>query len=173
MSTLFEKNFRILLPQLLTHHCPVLCAVFGGGDAVQTAEGFQEAAVIRKAAFGAGIQDGNALFQRLAAVLHPQIDQVVVDTLHGALLERAGKVLPAGVKFLRQLHGGEGRVLIMGLKVGHRARDQHTGAAGCSGLSAAGGGDFYYEDNDSYRKYFRPFAEKYHFKGAFAGMMHP
>ena len=26
---------------------------------------------------------------------------------------------------------------------------------------------FYYEDNDSYRKYFRPFAEKYHFKGAF------
>ena len=81
MSTLFEKNFRILLPQLLTHHCPVLCAVFGRGDAVQTAEGFQEAAVIRKSAFGAGIQDGNALFQRLAAVLHPQIDQVVVDTL--------------------------------------------------------------------------------------------
>ena len=35
---------------------------------------------------------------------------------------------------------------------------------GASGLSAAGGGDFYYEDNDSYRKYFRPFAEKYHFK---------
>ena len=44
---------------------------------------------------------------------------------------------------------------------------------GTSGLSAAGGGDFYYEDNDSYRKYFRPFAEKYHFKGAFAGMMYP
>lgn len=44
---------------------------------------------------------------------------------------------------------------------------------GASGLSAAGGGDFYYEDNDSYRKYFRPFAEKYHFKGAFAGMGHP
>ena len=125
MSTLFEKNFRILLPQLLTHHCPVLCAVFGRGDAVQAAEGFQEAAVIRKAAFGAGIQDGNALFQRLAAVLHPQIDQVVVDALHGALLERAGKVLPAGVKLLRQLRGGKGRVLIMGLKVGHRARPAH------------------------------------------------
>ena len=132
MSTLFEKNFRILLPQLLTHHCPVLCAVFGRGDAVQTAEGFQEAAVIRKAAFGAGIQDGNALFQRLAAVLHPQMGQVVVDTLHGALLERAGKVLPAGVKLLRQLRGGKGRVLIMRLQVDHRARDQHTGAAGCS-----------------------------------------
>ena len=44
---------------------------------------------------------------------------------------------------------------------------------GASGLSAAGGGDFYYEDNASYRKYFGPFAEKYHFKGAFAGMMHP
>mgnify|MGYP000339211375 FL=1 len=125
MSTLFEKNFRILLPQLLTHHCPVLCAVCGRGDAVQTAEGFQEAAVIRKAALGAGIQNGNALFQRLAAVLHPQIDQVVVDTLHGALLERTGKVLPAGVKLLRQLRGGKGRVLIMGLKVGHRARPVH------------------------------------------------
>lgn len=42
---------------------------------------------------------------------------------------------------------------------------------GASGLSAAGGGDFYYEDNDSYRKYFGKFAEKYHFKGAFDGMM--
>ena len=98
MSTLFEKNFRILLPQLLTHHCPVLCAVFGGGDAVQAAEGLEEAAVIRKDALGAGVQDGNSLLQRLAAVLHPQIGQVVVDALHGALLERAGKVLPAGKK---------------------------------------------------------------------------
>lgn len=44
---------------------------------------------------------------------------------------------------------------------------------GASGLSAAGGGDFYYEDNASYRKYFGKFAEKYGFKGAFAGMMHP
>ena len=44
---------------------------------------------------------------------------------------------------------------------------------GASGLSAAGGGDFYYEDNESYREYFRPFAEKYHFKGAFQGMQYP
>lgn len=44
---------------------------------------------------------------------------------------------------------------------------------GASGLSASGGGDFYYEDNDSYRKYFGKYAEKYHFKGAFSGMMHP
>jgi len=43
---------------------------------------------------------------------------------------------------------------------------------GASGLSAAGGGDFYYEDNASYRKYFGKYAEKYGFKGAFAGMMH-
>lgn len=43
---------------------------------------------------------------------------------------------------------------------------------GASGLSAAGGGDFYYEDNASFRKYFGKFAEKYHFKGAFDGMMH-
>lgn len=44
---------------------------------------------------------------------------------------------------------------------------------GASGLSAAGGGDFYYEDNDSYRKYFGKFAEKYGFQGAFAGMQYP
>ena len=113
------------MKRFLTHHCPVLCAVFRWGDAVQAAESFEEAAVIREAALSAGIQDGNALLQRLAAVLHPQIGQVVVDALHGALLERAGKVLPAGVKFLRQLRGGKGRVLIMGLKVGHRARPVH------------------------------------------------
>ncbi len=40
---------------------------------------------------------------------------------------------------------------------------------GASGLSAAGGGDFYYEDNESYRKYFGKYAKKYGFKGAFAG----
>lgn len=40
---------------------------------------------------------------------------------------------------------------------------------GASGLSAAGGGDFYYEDNASFRKYFGKYAKKYHFKGAFAG----
>ena len=43
---------------------------------------------------------------------------------------------------------------------------------GASGLSAAGGGDFYYENNASYRKYFGKYAEKYKFNGAFAGMMH-
>ncbi|MCR5757861.1 MAG: hypothetical protein K6F95_08140 [Selenomonas sp.] len=40
---------------------------------------------------------------------------------------------------------------------------------GASGLSAAGGGDFYYEDNASFRKYFGKYAEKYGFKGAFGG----
>lgn len=40
---------------------------------------------------------------------------------------------------------------------------------GASGLSAAGGGDFYYEDNESYRAHFGKFAEKYGFKGAFEG----
>lgn len=44
---------------------------------------------------------------------------------------------------------------------------------GASGLSAAGGGDFYYKDNESYRKYFGKFAEKYGFQGAFAGMQYP
>ena len=44
---------------------------------------------------------------------------------------------------------------------------------GASGLSAAGGGDFYYDDTPSYRKYFGRFADKYGFKGAFDGMGYP
>ncbi len=40
---------------------------------------------------------------------------------------------------------------------------------GASGLSAAGGGDFYYDDTPSYRQYFGKFAEKYGFRGAFDG----
>lgn len=44
---------------------------------------------------------------------------------------------------------------------------------GASGLSAAGGADFYYEDTPSFRRYFGKFAEKYGFKGAFEGMMYP
>lgn len=43
---------------------------------------------------------------------------------------------------------------------------------GASGLSAAGGGDFYYDDTPSYRMYFGKYAEKYGFKGAFDGMQH-
>lgn len=44
---------------------------------------------------------------------------------------------------------------------------------GASGLSAAGGGDFYYGDTPSFRKYFGKFAEKYKFHGAFSGMQYP
>ena len=44
---------------------------------------------------------------------------------------------------------------------------------GGSGLSAAGGGDFYYSDNASYRAHFGKFAEKSGFKGAFAGSFYP
>lgn len=40
---------------------------------------------------------------------------------------------------------------------------------GASGLSAAGGGDFYYEDNDTFKKYFGKYEKKYGFHGAFAG----
>lgn len=40
---------------------------------------------------------------------------------------------------------------------------------GASGLSAAGGGDFYYGDTPSFRKYFGRFAEKYGIRGAFNG----
>ena len=41
---------------------------------------------------------------------------------------------------------------------------------GASGLSAAGGGDFYYGNTPSFQKYFGKFAKKYGFEGAFAGM---
>lgn len=44
---------------------------------------------------------------------------------------------------------------------------------GASGLSASGGGDFYYGDTPSFRKYFGKFARRYGFKGAFAGMQYP
>ena len=44
---------------------------------------------------------------------------------------------------------------------------------GASGLSAAGGGDFYYEDSPSFRQYFGKFAKKYGFAGAFNGMQYP
>ncbi|MDD4370170.1 MAG: NAD-dependent protein deacetylase [Anaerostipes sp.] len=43
---------------------------------------------------------------------------------------------------------------------------------GASGLSAAGGGDFYYEDTPSFREHFGKYAKKYGFKGAFSGMMY-
>ena len=42
---------------------------------------------------------------------------------------------------------------------------------GASGLSAAGGGDFYYGDTPSFQQHFGKYASKYGFKGAFDGMM--
>lgn len=49
----------------------------------------------------------------------------------------------------------------------------HVIVGGASGLSAAGGGDFYYAATPSYQKAFHRFYDRYHFKGAFAGMRHP
>ncbi|WP_295747462.1 hypothetical protein [uncultured Limosilactobacillus sp.] len=48
----------------------------------------------------------------------------------------------------------------------------HIIVGGASGLSAAGGGDFYYTDSPSFKQYFGKFAKKYGFKGAFAGMQY-
>lgn len=45
----------------------------------------------------------------------------------------------------------------------------HIVIGGASGLSAAGGGDFYYGDTPSFRKYFGKFADKYGIKSAFEG----
>ena len=44
---------------------------------------------------------------------------------------------------------------------------------GASGLSAAGGADFYYEGTESFYQYFGKFAKKYGFQGAFGGMRYP
>lgn len=49
----------------------------------------------------------------------------------------------------------------------------HIVVGGASGLSAAGGGDFYYTDTPSFYKHFSRFAKKYGIKGAFAGMRYP
>lgn len=49
----------------------------------------------------------------------------------------------------------------------------HIIVGGASGLSAAGGGDFYYAATPSYQQAFKRFYDKYHFNGAFAGMRHP
>lgn len=53
------------------------------------------------------------------------------------------------------------------------ARAECIVIGGASGLSAAGGGDFYYDDTPSFRQYFGKFAQKYGFKGAFNGMGYP
>lgn len=45
----------------------------------------------------------------------------------------------------------------------------HIVVGGASGLSAAGGGDFYYEDTPSFREHFGRFAEKYGIHSAFEG----
>lgn len=46
----------------------------------------------------------------------------------------------------------------------------HIIVGGASGLSAAGGGDFYYTDSPSFYENFGKFAKKYGIKGAFDGM---
>lgn len=45
----------------------------------------------------------------------------------------------------------------------------HIVVGGASGLSSAGGGDFYYGDTPSFREHFGKFADKYGIKGAFEG----
>ena len=48
----------------------------------------------------------------------------------------------------------------------------HVVVGGASGLSASGGGDFYYGDTPSFRKHFGKFAEKYGIRGAFDGIQY-
>lgn len=45
----------------------------------------------------------------------------------------------------------------------------HIIVGGASGLSAAGGGDFYYKATPNFKKHFKRYYDKYHFGGAFAG----
>lgn len=46
----------------------------------------------------------------------------------------------------------------------------HVIVGGASGLSAAGGGDFYYAATPSFKKAFKRYYDKYQLNGAFAGM---
>ena len=105
-------------------------AVLHGGDAVQLVEGFQEAAVVREAVLGAGGEDALAVGDVLAAALHPQLGQVVVDALLGVLLENAGQVLPADVGVLGQLGHGQVGVAVMLVDVAGDGGDQGVGGSG-------------------------------------------
>ena len=105
-----------------------MAAVVGGGHAVQLPKGFQETAVVAEAVFGAGRQNPLAVGNVLAAALHPQLGEIVVDALHGVFLEDAGQVLPADVGVLGQLGDGQVGVPEMLLDVvGHRC---HQGVGG-------------------------------------------
>ena len=107
-----------------------LRAVLHRRDAVQLVEGLEEAAVVRKAVFGAGGKDALAVGDVLAAALHPQLGQVVVDALLGVLLENAGQVLPADVGVLGQLGHGEVGVAVVLVDV--------TGDGGHQGVGGSG-----------------------------------
>ena len=107
-----------------------LRAVLHRRDAVQFVEGLEEAAVVRKAVFGAGGEDALAVDDVLAAALHPQLGQVVVDALLGVLLENAGQVLPADVGVLGQLGHGQVGVAVVLVDVAGDGGDQGVGGSG-------------------------------------------
>lgn len=107
-----------------------LGAVLHGGDAVQLVEGFQEAAVVREAVLGAGGEDALAVGDVLAAALHPQLGQVVVDALLGVLLKDAGQVLTADVGVLGQFGHRQVGVAVVLVDVAGHGGDQGVGGGG-------------------------------------------
>lgn len=107
-----------------------LGAVFGRGDAVESAEALYKAAVIRKAAGGAGIKHTHAGGKGVAAVLHPQVGQIAVDALEGVFFEHAGQMLPAGVGVARQLCNIQLGICVVRLQVGNRLGNQQACGGG-------------------------------------------
>ena len=105
-------------------------AVLHGGEAVQLVEGFQEAAVVREAVLGAGGEDALAVGDVLAAALHPQLGQIVVDALLGVLLKDAGQVLAADVGVLGQLGHRQVGVAVVLVDVAGHGGDQGVGGGG-------------------------------------------
>ena len=94
------------------------------------AEGFEEAAVISKAAVCTGIQYAAPSGDLTAAVLHAEIVDVAMDALHGVFLERAGEVLTACKGILCKGGSGQVGIGIMLAYIFYSSGDQGAGGAG-------------------------------------------
>ena len=111
-------------------HCFKLGPVLHGGHAVAGAEGFEKTAVIGKTTVGAGFQATASGSDFPAAVLHAQVFYIIVDALHGVLLKRTGKMLPAGKGVFGKESRGQARICVVVADVFHSGGHQGAGTAG-------------------------------------------
>ena len=90
------------------------------------AERFKKTAVIRKPAVGTGIKHTATGDNLTSAVLHAQIIDVIVNTLHRVLFEGAGEVLSAGEEIFCERGGCEIRVGVVVANVFDSVGDQRA-----------------------------------------------